>query len=340
MTFSGPRGITFPQNFKSAVGYCKIQTLESLKNNEANVSSQRDERNTHIDISIHECEFTEEEIRRGFDFIDLDKNGYVGAAELRHVLICMGELVTDEEIDMMIGMLDFSGDGQVNFDEFRKLVQNTDANGVDQIQEASAPLKRSDANEIVRNKDIERRNLKRQVLSRFVLTNKIMKEDIDYLKRFLIDRYEKENLRIHNADNEWEIGFETFCEVLSVEATGESKSVFHLFDDNGSKNIDMRLLILSLSNYISDFTTEERCRYIFNIFDKNRTGKLNLVDIETIMMGNHLQGRRAIARKAQTVLKFADIDGSGAISLPNLIIAATKFPNLIFPSHFRSQNDD
>ena len=334
MTFSGPRGITFPQNFKSVVGYDKIQTTqEPLKSN----SSQRDDKNTHFDISIHECEFTEEEIRRGFDFIDLDKNGYVGAAELRHVLICMGELVTDEEIDMMIGMLDFSGDGQVNFDEFRKLLQNIDTNGEDQIQGTNVPLKRNNVIDIVRNKDVEKRNLKRKFLSRFVITNKIMKEDIDYLKKFLIDRYEKDDLQPQNVKktNEWEIGFETFCEVLSVEATGESKSVFDLFDDNGSKNIDMRLLILSLSNYISDFTTEERCRNIFKIFDKNRTGKLNLVDIETIMMGNHLQGRQAIARKAQTVLKFADINGSGAISLSNLIIAAAKFPNLIFPSHIR-----
>ena len=116
-----------------------------------------------------------------------------------------------------------------------------------------SPLKRSDANEIIRNDDIERKNLKRKVY-RFVLTNKIMKEDIDYLKRFLIDIYEKEDLRIHNVDNEWEIGFETFCKVFSVEATGESKSVFHLSDNNGCKNIDMRLLILSLSNCISDVT--------------------------------------------------------------------------------------
>ena len=37
----------------------------------------------------------------------------MGAAEIRHILICMGELITDEEIDMMIQMVDFDGDGQV-----------------------------------------------------------------------------------------------------------------------------------------------------------------------------------------------------------------------------------
>ena len=29
---------------------------------------------------------------------DLDKNGYVGAAEIRHVLVNIGETVTDEEV--------------------------------------------------------------------------------------------------------------------------------------------------------------------------------------------------------------------------------------------------
>ena len=59
-------------------------------------------------------------------FIDLDKNMFVGAAELRHVLICMGELITDEEIDEMIRMVDVDGDGQVSFDEFNKLAKHPD----------------------------------------------------------------------------------------------------------------------------------------------------------------------------------------------------------------------
>ena len=58
-------------------------------------------------------EFTDEEIREAFNFIDLDKNRFIGAAEIRHILICMGELITDEEVDEMIRMIDSDGDGQV-----------------------------------------------------------------------------------------------------------------------------------------------------------------------------------------------------------------------------------
>ena len=36
----------------------------------------------------------------------------------------MGELVTDEEIDMMISMVDLDGDGQVSFTEFKVLTHS------------------------------------------------------------------------------------------------------------------------------------------------------------------------------------------------------------------------
>lgn len=43
-------------------------------------------------------EFTDTEIAAAFKFLDLDANLHIGAAEIRHILICMGELITDEEV--------------------------------------------------------------------------------------------------------------------------------------------------------------------------------------------------------------------------------------------------
>merc|ERR1719440_455393 len=66
--------------------------------------------------------FTDQEIKEAFDAFDLDHNGFVGAAEIRHVLINIGEQVTDEEVDEMINMVDKDGDGQVSWEEFYGLV--------------------------------------------------------------------------------------------------------------------------------------------------------------------------------------------------------------------------
>jgi hypothetical protein len=43
-------------------------------------------------------EFSEKEIIQAFQAFDLDKNNYVGAAEIRHVLLNIGERPTDEEV--------------------------------------------------------------------------------------------------------------------------------------------------------------------------------------------------------------------------------------------------
>ncbi|XP_062108251.1 calmodulin-like protein 8 isoform X2 [Humulus lupulus] len=64
----------------------------------------------------------EEELREAFKVFDKDQNGYISANELRHVMINLGEKLTDEEVEQMIREADLDGDGQVNYDEFVKMM--------------------------------------------------------------------------------------------------------------------------------------------------------------------------------------------------------------------------
>ena len=57
-----------------------------------------------------------DEIREAFRVFDKDGNGYVSAAELRHVMTNVGEKLTDEEVDEMIKEADIDRDGQVNYE--------------------------------------------------------------------------------------------------------------------------------------------------------------------------------------------------------------------------------
>jgi len=51
------------------------------------------------------------DIASAFMALDLDGNGVISRAELRHMLICMGELVTEGEIDEMMAMMVAPGSG-------------------------------------------------------------------------------------------------------------------------------------------------------------------------------------------------------------------------------------
>ncbi|CAL9202482.1 unnamed protein product [Musa hybrid cultivar] len=65
---------------------------------------------------------SEEELKEAFRVFDKDQNGFISAAELRHVMTNLGEKLTDEEVDEMIREADVDGDGQINYEEFVKIM--------------------------------------------------------------------------------------------------------------------------------------------------------------------------------------------------------------------------
>ncbi|PSC76513.1 calmodulin [Micractinium conductrix] len=65
---------------------------------------------------------SEAELMEAFKVFDKDGNGFISAAELRHVMTNLGEKLTDEEVDEMIREADTDGDGQVDYNEFVKMM--------------------------------------------------------------------------------------------------------------------------------------------------------------------------------------------------------------------------
>ncbi|KAJ2688687.1 hypothetical protein H4218_001569 [Coemansia sp. IMI 209128] len=65
----------------------------------------------------------EEELKEAFRVFDKDGNGFISAAELRHALTNLGEKLTQEEVDEMIQEADVNGDGQIDYDEFVKMMR-------------------------------------------------------------------------------------------------------------------------------------------------------------------------------------------------------------------------
>ena len=67
---------------------------------------------------IKEPIMTEDEIRSAFRVFDKESNGFISATELRHVLMGVGEPLTEEEMEELIRNAEVDGDGQVNYEEF------------------------------------------------------------------------------------------------------------------------------------------------------------------------------------------------------------------------------
>jgi len=80
--------------------------------------------NEFLDLMAHKMKEldSDEELREAFKVFDKDQNGYISAAELRHVMINLGEKLTEEEVQLMIKEADTDGDGQVNYEEFARMM--------------------------------------------------------------------------------------------------------------------------------------------------------------------------------------------------------------------------
>ena len=195
--FEAPPGIRYPQHAPGIDSFDEkdrisklaeelkaqqIAELDAGRKDKAELADQILDRQRAAK-RVRTTEFTDGEIEAAFKFIDLDHNGYVGAAEIRHVLVCMGELITDEEVDMMIKMVDSDGDGQVSFTEFYNVVTDPDPAHTDFVkmaaQEEEDPDQTGDPGQMdakahERHKEITLRNKKREMMEAFtVLTRRL-----------------------------------------------------------------------------------------------------------------------------------------------------------------------
>jgi len=65
---------------------------------------------------------TEAEMREAFAVFDRDGNGFITAEELRIVMTNLGEKLSESEVAEMIREADLDGDGQINYDEFCRMM--------------------------------------------------------------------------------------------------------------------------------------------------------------------------------------------------------------------------
>jgi len=284
-------------------------------------------------------EFTEKEIVSAFKFIDLDHNNFVGAAEIRHILVCMGEMITDEEIDMMISMVDMDGDGQVSLKEFRTLVLHPNPGVVDMHKEINkvkdqetmkekqalaGKVQGLDLTAFQRQKEITVREQKKKMIVQFVVDNEV---DFAFIKRCHLKFLE---LPLEKRPG-GRIRFTEFCHVVDVEPIQEYKNLHKFYDTEEMGDMDIREFFLSMMNFV-DVDKEERIRVSFEMYDELKTGYIAQAEVEDILKGNHMLSVLSVRRKAETIMKQSNSNKKGAITLNEFMVVSKKFPNILLPA--------
>jgi len=261
-----------------------------------------------------------------FKAFDLDKNQYVGAAELRHVFTSIGENVTDEEIDEMIRMSDKDGDGQIAFGEFLEMVQGGHAmarNGA--AAQPTGVLASATPSPVT--PALGPREAKKVALAEFAEANHCKPETIKKaFRRFQSSLQEKSG----------KLDFTEFCEVLQVDPSPVSERVFQAFDEGAetqkpSGHVDLRELLVSLSNF-TNASRSDKLQFSFMIFDGDGYGVITKEELVRILKANHMASSAdEVAKKAAVIMAQADKSGDGVISFDDFTAVSQKFPNILFP---------
>ena len=73
-------------------------------------------------MQIRQEKSTTEELNKIFDVFDRDRDGFIGTADLAHVLANFNEQLTKKQVQQMIDATDRNKDGQVDRDEFEAMM--------------------------------------------------------------------------------------------------------------------------------------------------------------------------------------------------------------------------
>lgn len=358
--FEAPPGIKYPQLRDGMDAYDDSErevrgALQAQRRTDkdamAAIEAQRRGLKVSATLGVSD-EFTDKEIEDAFRFIDLDKNMFIGAAEIRHVLICMGELITDEEIDEMVRMVDQDGDGQVSYDEFYKLAKDPDPSRPDFSTAVSrgrggnqggAPAAgfvgglpppppppgagpKSGPSAAQRAADMKKKQQKKHLLQLFCNENSV---NVPALMR-AVKKYQ--NI---DVDNEHVVTFQEFCDMFSVEPTGEIRKLFSLFvlPQAGDDKIDAREFFLSVNNF-TGADKDHKVQLTFTLFDEDHSGTISTEELMEILKANHMVSDvQQVRKKAETIMAQGDTDGSGEIDLEEFVVVSKKFPNILFPAY-------
>ena len=308
-------------------------------------------------------------IEEAFRALDFNKDLFLSRLEVRHALTCLGELVTEMEVDEMVNMVDIDGDGQVAFYEFYQMCKDkgianplwkpkvednyrkwdfqaaggvrglTATGGVKELVVVNAAgLAKIAAANAARAEEQARKDEKRDACTGAVVHLGLRIQELGAAFR---------RFRRHpsfRAGDRFEGGYLTYEELQGIlvdpgdplmkEAPTHVKALFHAFrgageDAGRTEFLDM---LLGLAAFVG-CTRPQRIKFCFDLFDLDGSRSLDVGELIKILKGSHLAGTVSYLRnKALGIMKTVNCPTDGSIDLEKFVVACNRFPSVFFPS--------
>jgi len=261
-----------------------------------------------------------EDVRLAFKEFDLDGNSFVGANEMRKIFKYLEEEVDDDVLDEMIRMCDQDGDGQIDMDEFAKMVFRV--TGPPILEEGIQGRKVDDEKTKVKFLTNQERADRLFVLKNLLRQIEIQKKDMSKIQ---------DNFRF--VSPEGLLNYEKFCQCLEEKEGEVVEALFNMFDPLENGECDWREVFISIANIVAT-NLDQRINFAFEIFDVDNSGEIDLNELQKILKATHMAPLiEHITKKADAIMRQGDSDKSGELSKDEFWKIAQRFPNLIFPNY-------
>lgn len=290
--------------------------------------------------------FSDEEIKDAFDTFDLDKNKFVGAMELKHILDIIGEEATDEEIDEMIRMCDADGDGQVTHDEFKKLMKQpappipppppVNFKKVKPFAKAgSQVVPVGPGGAAIPDGGMASSDGFISEKTRVVSVETLVKKLSGGMSKIKPSQIRKIYQRFQEIDVDKSgcIEYDEFLMALDIDDNKTSRQMFRVFDMDDSQSIELKEFIVVLSRYTTA-AKSEKLKFAFMMFDEDGSGFIEKNELITMLRASFVvegYSDQQLEEKANMVFEFLGMEPDGQISYEDFLKLSSAKNGLIYP---------
>jgi len=235
--------------------------------------------------------FTEEELRRAFEMMDLDRHGFIGPQDIRRMLDICGEGdATSAEIDEMLRFCDHNGNKRIDYHEFAKIF--TEPPPV--FRNFDLHRARGNAPDHGRNGSktgLEEGSKERMALALIADDREAAVSTIaggQQLHPAFVKYIYQRFVEIDTQDRGF-VSFSDFCSILNRSETPELKKAFDAFDFDHINELELRRFVVALSMYTTS-AVEDRLKFAFMMYDEEQKGMLSRAELANMLgaVASHL----------------------------------------------------